>query len=115
LFFSIHAVHTEQHFGPVLAFGATRAGVDLHHGGQFVFGLIEGAFELRLFDLAEGLVIGFSCLFFGGFAAFPEVEEYGKIFYGRLDGFVEFYPVFVQLDILQDLCCALVIVPEPGA
>jgi hypothetical protein len=36
----------------------------------------------------ESLVVSFPGLFFRSFAGFPEVEQYGKVFYGRLDRLV---------------------------
>ena len=115
LFFAVHAVHAKQHFSPVLAFSAACAGVDLHDAGEFVLGLVESAFELDLFDLGESLVIGFAGFFFAGFAGLPEIEEYGKVFDGAVDGVVEPDPVFVELDVLENFGRPLVIVPETGA
>jgi len=115
LFFPVHAVHTQEHLGPVLAFCSAGAGVDLHDGGQLVFGLVEGALELGFFDLAEGLCVGFAGLFFGGFAGLPEVEEDGKVFNGGLYGFVEFDPVLVELDVFKNFRRSFVVVPETGA
>jgi hypothetical protein len=77
--------------------------------------LVESAFELDLFDLGESLVIGFAGFFFAGFAGLPEIEEYGEVFDGRIDRIVEFDPVFVELDILENFGRAFVIVPETRA
>jgi hypothetical protein len=114
LFFAIHAIHAQQHFGPVLAFGAAGAGIDLHDAGELVLGLVQCALELYFFDLGEGLVIGFARLFFAGFAGLPEIEENGKVFDGAVDGVVELDPVFVELDVLENFGGPLVIVPETG-
>jgi hypothetical protein len=115
LFFAIHAVHPQEHLGPVLALGATGAGVDLHNAGEFVFGLVERALEFRLFDLCNGLLIGFACFFLAGFAGFPEIEKDGEIFDGSVDGVVELRPIFVELDILENFGRPLVVVPEARA
>jgi hypothetical protein len=77
--------------------------------------LVEGALELNLFDLREGLVVSFAGLLFAGFAGLPEIEEDGKVFDGRIDGIVEPDPIFVELDVLEDFGCPLVIVPETRA
>jgi len=115
LFFPVHAVHAQEHLGPVLTFCSTGAGIDLHDGGQFVFGLVKGTLELCLFDLTEGLFVGFAGLFFGGLAGFPEVEEYGKVFNGRLYRFIELDPVLVELDVFENFRRSFVVVPETGA
>jgi len=115
LFFSVHAVHAEEHFGPVLTFRTAGAGVDLHDGGQFVFGLVERTFELCFFDLAQRLFVGFAGLFFGGLAGLPEVEEYGKVLDGGLYRFVEFDPILVELDVFENFGRSFIVVPETGA
>jgi hypothetical protein len=51
--------------------------------------------------------------FFSPFSIFPEFEKHSKILYGRFGVLVKVKPVFVQLDIFQDLCGTLIIVPEP--
>jgi hypothetical protein len=115
LFFAVHPVHAQEHFGPVLAFCAAGAGVDLHDAGKFVLGLVECALELHLFYLAEGFVIRFAGLLFGGLAGFPEIEQDGKVFNRGIDGVVEFDPVFVEFDVLENFGGALVVVPETRA
>ena len=82
LFFPVHAVHAQQHFSPILAFGAAGPGIDLHDARQFVLGLVEGTFEFGFFDQADGLIVGFARLLLDGFPAFPEIEKYGKILHG---------------------------------
>jgi len=74
----------KEHFGPVLAFGAAGAGIDLHDGRQFVFGLVEGALELYFFYPGHRLVIGLTGLFFGRLAALPEIEQHDEVFHGRV-------------------------------
>jgi hypothetical protein len=115
LFFAVHPVHPQQHFGPILAFGAAGAGVDLHDGGEFVFGLVESAFEFGFFDAGEGFIVGFAGFFFGGFAAFPEIEQDGKVFYSRIDRLIQSDPVFVELYVFENIGGALVVVPETRA
>jgi hypothetical protein len=115
LFFSIHPVHAQQHFRPVLAFRAAGAGIDLHDSRQFVFGLVERAFEFGLFYERDGFGKSFTCFLFAGFTSFPELEKDGKVLYGCLYGFVELYPELIQLDIFQDFRSPFVVVPEAGA
>jgi hypothetical protein len=77
--------------------------------------LVERTLELYFFDQRQGLAIGFARLFFRSLAGFPEVEEDDEIFDGGVYGFVELDPVFIQLDVLEDLRSPLVIVPEARA
>jgi hypothetical protein len=77
--------------------------------------LVERALEFHFFDQGKGLIIGFAGLFFGSLAGFPEIEEDNEVFDGGVYGLVELDPVFVQLDVLEDLRGSLVIVPEAGA
>jgi hypothetical protein len=58
---------------------------------------------------------GIARFFLAGFAGLPEIEKDGKIFYCRLDRFVELDPEFIQLYILQDFGRPPVVVPEAGA
>jgi len=115
LLFAVHAVHAKEHFGPILTFGAPGAGVDLHHGGQFVLRLVERALELCFLDADHGLVIGLAGLFFRGLAGLPEFKEHDKVFHGRIYGIVELDPVFVQFDVLENFRRALVVIPEARA
>jgi hypothetical protein len=115
LLFAIHAVHTREYFGPVLAFGATGAGVDLQYGGQLVFGLVERAFEFSLFNGLYGLVVGGFYFFFTALSFFPEFKKDGKVLNGRFYLFVQVYPVFVELDLFYDGGGPGIIVPEAGS
>ena len=114
MLFPVHTVHPHEHFGPILALGAPRAGVDLHDAGQLVFGLVEGALELSLVDDLEGAFVGLADVGLGAFAFLPEVEQDDKVFYCSGYVLVEFNPVFIEFDVFKDLGGALVVIPESG-
>jgi hypothetical protein len=114
LFFTIHAVHTGQHFGPVLAFCATGATVNLQHCRQFIFWFIQRGFKLGFVYQANGFIINFFGFFFGGIAPFPELKEYGKILYRRFSRLIEFYPILIYFGVFENFGSPFVVIPETG-
>jgi hypothetical protein len=50
--------------------------------------------------------------FFIAFAFFPEFKEYGKVLNGTFSVVKKFDPIFVQLNVLEDISSPLVIIPE---
>jgi len=59
--------------------------------------------------------MGFAGFLFAGFACLPKFEQYGKVFDGAVDGVVEFDPVFIEFDVLENFGGPLIIVPEARA
>jgi len=114
LLLAIHAIHPGKDLRPVLALCTTCTTIYLYYGGEFVFRLVERAFEFCFLDGSKGLVVGVFNFFLGGFTSFPEVMENGKILYGCFNRVEQPYPVFMDLDLLEDSCSALVIIPETG-
>lgn len=114
LLLAIHAIHPGKDLRPVLALGSASTTINLNDGREFVFRLVERAFEFSFLDGSKGLVVGVFNFFLGGFTGFPEVMENGKILYGCFNRVEQPYPVFMDLDLFKDSCCALVIIPEAG-
>src|SRR6266487_4451440 len=114
LTFTIHTVHACQHLGPILAFCSTRTGINLQHCRQFVLRLIQRTFELCIFNLPESFFIVFFRLFLRCVTCLPEIKQHNKIFHGSFCLLVKFYPVFILLNVFENFCCPLVIIPETG-
>jgi hypothetical protein len=74
--------------------------------------LVQGAFEFRFLDGLERLVVRLAYFRFGALAFLPKVEKNRKVLDRSLYLFVEFYPIFVDFYILQDLGSPLIVVPE---
>ena len=112
LLLAVHAVHAQQHFGPVLAFGAPGAAINLDDRGQLILRLIECAFEFQLVYLCRSFFKCRLCFFLACLAFFPEVEEHGKVFHRAFHFFVEVCPVFIDLYFFQDACSTCIIIPK---
>jgi hypothetical protein len=54
-------------------------------------------------------------LVFRSVTGFPELKKYGKIFYRRFSSLIEFYPILIQFDILENFGGPFIILPKPGA
>jgi hypothetical protein len=76
--------------------------------------LIEGAFKLCFLNTGFRIVEGGFYLFFRSFSFFPEFEKDGKVLNGRMNTFIQVYPVFIQLDVLENLRCPCIVVPKAG-
>ena len=78
---------------------------------------VYSPFPIHGMDQAMGL--GKSWLsgwvLFGGVTGFAKVEQYSKVLYGSIYLVIEAHPIFVQLNILKDLCSPLIIIPETRA
>jgi hypothetical protein len=76
--------------------------------------LVERALELCFFNTGFRIFEGGFYLFFRSFPLFPEFEKDGKVLYCRMNIFIQAYPVFIQLDVLENLRCPCIVVPKAG-
>ncbi len=61
------------------------------------------------------MLVGLFGLLFRSISPFPEFKQYGKILYRRVSRLIEFYPILIQLDVLENFGSSFVVVPEPRA
>src|SRR5213076_3530062 len=112
LLFAVHSVHAHQHFSPILALSSPSPGIDLQDRRQFILWLIEGALEFCFFNLLHGPLICLLYFLLTSLSGLPEIKEYCKVLNGSFHLLIEFNPILIELDVLQNLCGPLVVVPE---
>ena len=105
-------VHTQEHLGPVAAFGAARAGVDVQDRVERVLLVAHHVLELQLFHGLHRLGVGLVNFRFGGVARLLELADYQQLIvqFGGL--VVVGYPCLDAADLLQQLLGGLRIVPK---
>ena len=107
-------VHTQQHRGPVEAFGAAGSGVDLHDRAQMVLLAAEHVAHFERFDHAERLAVLLVELVRRCESLLDEIGHQLQVV-GRLRDFVVGRdPILDRRDLLQLLFGPFAVVPEIG-
>ena len=105
-------VHAEEHLGPVAAFGAARAGVDVQDRVEGVLLVAHHVLELQLLHGLHGLVVGLVELRFRGVARLQELVDHLQLII-QLGGLVVVgHPRLDAADFLQQLFGGLRVVPK---
>jgi len=55
------------------------------------------------------------CFFFCSITCFPEIKQHSKILDSRIDLVKQIYPIFIQLNVLEDFSSSFIIIPKAGA
>ncbi len=105
-------VHTQEHLGPVAAFGAARAGVDVQDRVEGVLLVAHHVLELQLLHGLHRLGVGLVKLRFSGISRLLELTDYQQLIV-QLGGLVVVgHPRLDAADLLQQLLGGLRIVPK---